>query len=48
MMKIINFKGSWYLLKNNEIINNKKLENLNKILNIWNKISEEIKLTFEK
>ncbi len=43
-----NFKGSWYLLKNNKIINNKKLENLNKILNIWNKISEEIKLTFEK
>ncbi|WP_425377690.1 hypothetical protein [Spiroplasma endosymbiont of Polydrusus pterygomalis] len=43
-----NFKESWYLFKNNEIINNKTLENLNKILNIWNKISEEIKLTFEK
>ncbi|WP_374696691.1 hypothetical protein [Spiroplasma endosymbiont of Polydrusus formosus] len=31
-----NFKESWYLLKNNEIVNNKTLENLNKILNILN------------
>lgn len=43
-----NFKESWYLLKNNEIINNKTLENWNNILNIWNKISEEIRLIFEK
>ncbi len=43
-----NFKESWYLLKNNEIINNKTLENWNNILNIWNKISKEIKFTFEK
>ncbi len=37
-----NFKESFYLFKNNEIINNKKIENLNKILNIWNnKISSK-------